>query len=78
MSRFIEINEHLIDMDDIKKVFFKKGNSDDVKFYITFKDNTTADLSTNRFWDNSYEHSKNNEDGYKRIKKYLLEEVNNE
>ena len=73
MSKFIEINEHLIDMDEIKTCYYKEEpESSDLKFIITLKDNTKIDLSTSRFWDNSYEHSINNIAGYKKIKEYLL------
>lgn len=73
MSKFIEINENLIDMDEIKTCYFNKDEaSRDIKFIITLKDNTKIDLSTNRFWDNAYEHSCNNIEGYKKIKEYLL------
>ena len=71
MSKFIEINEHLVDMDEIKACYFDRDGCD-IKFVITFKDNTKIDLSTNRFWDNAYEHSCNNIAGYKQIKEYLL------
>lgn len=79
MSKFIEINENLIDMDEIKTCYFNKDNnsSSEIKFIITLKDNTKIDLSTNRFWDNSYEHSRNNIEGYKKIKEYLLDKENN-
>lgn len=77
MSKFIEINEHLIDMDEIKVCYFnKEKKSSDIKFIITLKDNTKIDLSTNRFWDNSYEHSCKNMAGYEKIKEYLLNKEN--
>ena len=81
MSKFIEINQNLIDMDEIKACYFNKDeNSSGIKFIITLKDNTKIDLSTNRFWDNAYEHACNNMAGYKKIKEYLLskERLNNE
>ena len=72
MAKFIEINENLIDIDEIKACYFKDNGSNSIDFHITFKDNTTLNLSTNRFWNNSYEHSCNNQKGYEKIKKYLL------
>lgn len=73
MSKFIEINENLIDMDEIKACYFNKETSScDIKFIITLKDNTKIDLSTNRFWDDAYKHACNNMKGYEQIKEYLL------
>lgn len=73
MSKFIEINENLIDMDEIKVCYFDKGySSSEIEFTITLKDNTKIDLSTNRFMNNYREHRCNNITGYEQIKKYLL------
>lgn len=73
MSKFIEINEYFIDMDEIKVCYFKEEpKSYDLKFILTLKDNQKIDLSTNRFWYNAYEHNINNKAGYEKIKEYLL------
>ena len=72
MSKFIEINNKIIDMDEIKYLDFENRGSDSIKFFIIFKDNTKIDISTNRFANNSYEHSCNNIKGYEAIKEYLL------
>ena len=72
MSKFIEINKNLIDIDEIKYVHFENYGSDDIEFFILFKDGTEINLSTNRFGSNSYEHACNNIKGYEIIKEYLL------
>lgn len=74
MSRFVEINDYLIDMDEIQYCRFNDTGSRDDIFHIMLKNDRLIDLSTNRFRENSCEHNKNNREGYNKIKKYLMRE----
>lgn len=74
MSKFIEINNCLINMDSISFCKYDKDEKSlyDDTLYIILQDKTTIQLSTNRFKDDAYEYHKNNKEGYEKIKEYLL------
>lgn len=78
MRNFIEINEILIDMNEIKYCYYQQYvESYSDEFIITLKDDTKIDLSTDEFDDNCYKHYCNNSEGYKKIKEYLIKEGGN-
>lgn len=75
MSKFIEIDQHLIDLDNISYCNYESTEkSYDDKLHIRFKDGSNITMITNRFNDNSYNKHMEHTKGYNEIKKYLIQE----
>ena len=73
MSKFIEIDQHLIDLDNINYCKYEiNDKSYDDELYIEFKDGSTIKMVTNRFRNDAYEKHKAHKEGYEAIKKYLI------
>lgn len=70
MSEFIKVFGNLINIDDIKRVRYE-GDFYDRIFIIYYKDNTSIDMSNNRFRQDSYEKGKEIDKAYKELEKVL-------
>lgn len=73
MSKFIKVFGNLINIDNIKRVRYE-GDFYDRIFIIYYKDNTSIDMSNNRFREDSYKKGKEIDKAYKELAKVLMQE----